>query len=51
MLHEEIQQADFVGGQFGELRDDVLSYEVGAARGWGQGEGFLEPGHAAAAAG
>lgn len=36
MLHEEIQQPDFVAGQFRELGCDVVGYEVGAPRGGGR---------------
>lgn len=45
MLHEEVQEADFVGAEFGEFGDDVVGYEVGAAGARGKRELFLDPGH------
>jgi hypothetical protein len=46
VLHEEMQYADFVVLQFGQLRDDFIGYEIAAARPCREREGFLEPGHA-----
>lgn len=45
VLDEQVQQADFVVAQFGELGGDVVSDQVAAARARGKREGFLEPGH------
>jgi hypothetical protein len=45
VLYEEVEHADFVIAEFGELGQDFVGYEVGAARAGGEGEGFLEPGH------
>ena len=45
VLHEEVQEADFVGAEFGEFGDDVVGYEVGAAGARGESELFLGPGH------
>jgi hypothetical protein len=47
MLHEQVQQAYFIGFQLRQLRCDVLSYEIGAPGLRGEREGFLEPRHAA----
>jgi hypothetical protein len=44
VLDEEIEESGLVGFYLGELFEDVLGYEVGAARAGGEGEGFLEPG-------
>ena len=45
VLDEQVQQADFVVAQFGELGGDVVGDQVAAARARGEREGFLEPGH------
>lgn len=45
VLHEQVEHADFVIAEFGELGEDFVGYEVGAAGARGEGEGFLEPGH------
>lgn len=45
VLDEEVQHPDLVVAEFGELGDDMVGDEVGAARARGESEGFLEPGH------
>jgi hypothetical protein len=45
MLHEEVEDSDFVAFQLGELPHDGVGYEVAASGLWGEGEGLLEPGH------
>ncbi len=45
VLHEEVEQADFVLFELGELLLDVRGDEVGAAGLGGQRELLLEPGH------
>lgn len=44
MLDEEVEQAGFVGADFGEGGGYVGRYEVGAAFLGGKGELLLEPG-------
>lgn len=46
MLHEQMQDADFVVLDLGELFDNVIGYEVGAARFGREADSFLEPRHA-----
>jgi hypothetical protein len=43
VLDEEVEQAGFVGLNFGEFLEDVVGDEVGAAGARGEDEGFLEP--------
>ena len=43
MLDEQVEQAGSVLLEFGEAGDDVVGYEVGAARAGWEGEGTLEP--------
>lgn len=43
VLDEEVQEADFVRGDFGDGVEDVIGYEVGAAGGGGESELFLGP--------
>ena len=45
VLHEQVQQANFVVAKLGELGDDFVGDEVGAAGARGEGELFLGPGH------
>lgn len=45
VLHEQVQQANFVVAKLGELGDDFVGDEVGAAGARGEGECFLEPRH------
>ena len=45
VLDKQVEHADFVVADFGELGEDFVGYKVGAAGARGQGEGFLEPGH------
>lgn len=45
VLHEEVQHADLVVLDLGELLEDVVGDEVAAARAGRQSEGFLVPGH------
>jgi len=45
VLDEEVQDADFVGFELGELAGDFVGYEVAAAGFGGEGEGFLGEGH------
>lgn len=45
MLDEQVEHADLVVAQFGELGEDIVGDEVGAAGAGGEREGFLKPGH------
>lgn len=45
VLHEQVEHADFVVAEFGELGEDFVGDEVGAAGAGREGECFLEPGH------
>lgn len=45
VLDEQVQQADFVGAQFGKLGHDVVGDQVAATAARGEREGLLEPGH------
>ena len=45
MLHKQVQDADFVVFDFGELFDDGVGDEVGASRLGREREGLLEPRH------
>lgn len=45
VLHEEVQHADLVVADLGELGEDGVGDEVGAAAAGGEGEVLLEPGH------
>jgi hypothetical protein len=43
VLDEEVEQAGFVIFDFGDLLEDLVGYEVGAAAAGGEGNGFLCP--------
>lgn len=45
MLDEEVQDADFVVLDLGQLSFDVVRDKVGAASLWGEGESLLKPRH------
>lgn len=45
MLYEEVEDADFVVLNLGDLLCDMVGNEVGAARLWRESDGLLEPGH------
>jgi hypothetical protein len=49
VLYEEVEQTGLVRLYFGELFENCVGYEVGAAGAGGKGEGFLEPGDVALA--
>lgn len=51
VLHEQIEHADLVVAQLGQLGHDLVGDQVGAAAARGESEGFLEPGHAGRARG
>lgn len=45
VLHEEVQDANFVVLELREVLDDVVGDEIGAPGTGREGERFLEPGH------
>lgn len=51
VLDEQVQQADLVAAQLGQVVYDVVRHEVGAARARGEGELLLRPRHGCCSSG